>query len=150
MVFAYFGAKKKKTYDQRGECKGETINIEISSLLQGSFAKETYIFTPFEYIRSLIVCVRAPWIVKGSYVSRTYITNLHHELTSLTHITHSPHSLTSLTYITHLHHELTSRTYITHSPHSLTSLTYITHSHHSLTSLTHITHSPHTTYDERS
>ena len=68
----------------------------------------------------------------------TYITCLHHMLTSHAYITCLHHMLTSHAYITCLHHMLTSHAYITCLRHMLTSHAYITCLHRMLTSHAYI------------
>ena len=84
--------------------------------------------------------VRNRIVNAATRITSPHLTSPH--LTSLTHCTHSLHSLTPLT------HSLTPLTHsLTHSLHSLTPLTHSTHSLHSLTPLTHsLTHSTHSTH----
>ena len=78
------------------------------------------------------LCVKST----GDY---TYISGLHHWITSLDYIIGLHHWITSLDYITELHHRITSLDYITGLHHWITSLDYITGLHHWNTSLEYIT-----------
>ena len=77
-----------------------------------------------------------PWHIMLKWLSTiTHNTQSPHTLTTHTHHTHSPHTLTTHTLTTHTHH--------TYSPHTLTTHTHHLHSSHTFTTHTNPT-PPHT------